>query len=201
MGDSGSSNIYYKICPNSGANVTALFTPHNVCSLNFAPESHCGIGFTPTYTDIVCQWKSFEAIIESKDGFVQMEGKDHFEALDDTTIILRGKTHRQPISISSNRKRYEINLTGEYNDNETVTQFVMKMLITLSNSNNTEILDIIDNIEANGTMTLAQFKDIIIIGATERNNVFIQKTVSPYLDINNDTVNNVESITLISAAP
>lgn len=205
MGDGGSSSIYYKICPSSGANVTALFTPHDVCSLNFAPESHCGIGFTPTYTDIVCQWKSFEAIIESKDGFVQMEGKDHFEALDDTTIISRGKTHRQPRDIYSNIKGYEINLTGEYNDNETVTQFVMKMLITLSNSvhaeSNTEILDIIDDIEANGTMTLAQLKDIIIIGETERNNVYIQKTVSPYLYIDSNTVNNVESITLISAAP
>lgn len=87
-GGGAKQHIKFGTAPGGETAIAVEF--QGATSIKFCPENIFGFAATPRNTDIVCQWKNLEGILEPVDGYVQVEGNSHFESWDDAKVIMRG---------------------------------------------------------------------------------------------------------------
>lgn len=104
----------FEYAPDGDANTTFAIEPHGMTSIKFSPTECFGLSITPENTDIVCQWKAFNGILDGKNVFIQNEGNTHIELLTDSTFIMRGPTEARTDFVSGEHpKNYSNEAYGD----------------------------------------------------------------------------------------
>lgn len=85
---------HFKFGPAAEARTAIAIEPNGSFSYKMSPGAVCGISYTPSYSDVVFQQNSFEAIFDSKDMFISTDGLTRVELRDEAIIQMKGKEHK-----------------------------------------------------------------------------------------------------------